>query len=426
MAASGKILTRYILGRRLGKGSYGRVSELIDTRTGKVGAAKIITNTNKGISSILELSILMTYRHPFLNGASQIVTQKGATYIFQDKADGDLVAALKVERPSFDRLERWSFQIIHGLEVLHQEGIIHCDMKPGNCLVFGDDVRITDYTLSVRKISQSDNFSHSPGTCNYKAPEILLHRSWSDGVDVWSLGCTLYYMATGKLLIPKQICLIDPKLDSDQLKDAIYAKVISCIIDWRRRCGDVSAMKEPIMDTKFKPVKLSKHWMSLPTWYKDMILSMTAFDPKERPTLEDIVNRCFPKFTTFSLTFTTTPAKQLDVRSESVIRDIIMKIFKRIPYISKTLTPAFITLALNLYKRSISIPNRRDDEHLCHIEACVWIASKLLTGEPPDTQVYSQLHALLIMEQRICSHLSYRLHISDMTDDLMMEPIIYK
>jgi len=420
MAATGKNLTRYMFGRQLGKGTYGRVVESIDTRSGKVGAVKIINNTNKGISSLLELSILMTYRHPYLNGATRIVTQKGTTYIFQDKADGDLVAALRVDQPSFDRLNRWSFQIIHGLDALHQEGIIHCDMKPNNCLVFGDDIRITDYTLSVRKVLQDDIFSHSPGTCNYKAPEILLHRTWNEKVDVWSLGCTLYYLATGKLLIPKQICLIDPNIDTDQKKAAIYPKVISSIIDWRRRCGDVAAIKEPLPDTDFKPVKFSRSWTALPGWYRELILSMTSFDPNQRPSLESLVLRYFPTFTTHPLTFTTTPGKRLDSRTESVIRDVILKILKRIPYVNKSLAPTFISLSLNLYKRSMTLPNRRDDEHLCHIEACVWIACKLLIGESPDTQVYSQLHTLLIMEQRICAHLSYRLHISEMSDDLMV------
>lgn len=100
-------------------------------------------------------------------------------------------------------------QTLHGLKYLHEQGIIHRDIKCGNLLLTGKDniIKLADFGIST-KISytlKTNNKTSNAGvamTCigspNWMAPEILLGQGATTKSDIWSLGSTLVEMLTGQ------------------------------------------------------------------------------------------------------------------------------------------------------------------------------------------------------------------------------------
>ncbi|KAJ0174127.1 hypothetical protein K1T71_010273 [Dendrolimus kikuchii] len=96
----------------------------------------------------------------------------------------------------------YSRQLLLALRILKKLGIVHADIKPDNILVnekknilklcdFGSATKVDDYEPTPYLVSRF-----------YRAPEIILGIEYKYGVDIWSAACTIYEMATGKIMFP--------------------------------------------------------------------------------------------------------------------------------------------------------------------------------------------------------------------------------
>lgn len=90
-------------------------------------------------------------------------------------------------------------QIVDGLDYLHKMGITHRDVKPANILVNPDGmIKITDFGVSSAVDVPTMTGNTLVGTPWYIAPEMIEGRPYGKSVDIWSLGCTVMELATGK------------------------------------------------------------------------------------------------------------------------------------------------------------------------------------------------------------------------------------
>ena len=202
-----KITGKISVIKQLGEGASGSVYLCQDQSNNKF-ACKIIETKKYGISCIEEPFLMSTIDHPYLNHSFQIELEKGRTLIYQLNGINNLA---KYTRQNYDNNKitnqtflKWSYQIASGLEYLHRNKIIHCDVKASNILLYKDgDIKLTDYSISTFVFSNIRR-QHIIGTPTHRPPEVYQGRDWDYSFDIWSLGCTLYEIKYGGLIFPLQ------------------------------------------------------------------------------------------------------------------------------------------------------------------------------------------------------------------------------
>lgn len=103
---------------------------------------------------------------------------------------------------SLSLIRRFAIQILQALKYLQEQSIIHCDLKPENILLKSADksgIKIIDFGSSCFKNERIYTYIQSRF---YRAPEIILGIPYTSAIDMWSFGCILVELFTGRALFP--------------------------------------------------------------------------------------------------------------------------------------------------------------------------------------------------------------------------------
>lgn len=98
------------------------------------------------------------------------------------------------------RLQRITQQILVALQFVHSLDMIHCDLKPENILIKSYSqvqVKVIDFGSSCFVTDQLSSYLQSR---SYRAPEVILGHTYDQKIDMWSLGCILAELYTGRVL----------------------------------------------------------------------------------------------------------------------------------------------------------------------------------------------------------------------------------
>ena len=90
-------------------------------------------------------------------------------------------------------------KILEGLHYLHQSDVVHCDLKAANILTTKNgNVKLSDFGVSLNLRAMEREMKDVAGTPNWMAPEVIELKGASPKSDIWSLGCTMIELLTGR------------------------------------------------------------------------------------------------------------------------------------------------------------------------------------------------------------------------------------
>jgi serine/threonine protein kinase len=194
---------QYIKGERIGKGAFGVVYLGMDVVTSEHVAVKEIEVDPANVTTVeqvrKEFEFLRQLRHPHVVGVHGFDVQSDRAVIYMEYMPGGSVLSMLNSfkfRLHEGLIRRYVRQALLGLSYLHENGIVHRDIKPGNLLVTLDGtLKLSDFGTCKRITEKSSTLKHV-GTPSYMSPEAIRGKAGPPS-DVWALGASIVEMATG-------------------------------------------------------------------------------------------------------------------------------------------------------------------------------------------------------------------------------------
>ncbi|KAL3050196.1 hypothetical protein OYC64_012269 [Pagothenia borchgrevinki] len=205
-----KVTFKWQRGNKIGEGQYGKVYTCINVDTGELMAMKEIRfqpNDHKTIKETAdELKIFEGIKHPNLVRYFGVELHREEMYIFMEYCDEGTLEEVSRLGLQEHVIRLYSKQTITAINVLHEHGIVHRDIKGANIFLTSSGlIKLGDFGCSVKLRNNTHTMpgevNSTLGTAAYMAPEVIT-RAKGEGhgraADIWSLGCVLIEMVTGK------------------------------------------------------------------------------------------------------------------------------------------------------------------------------------------------------------------------------------
>ncbi|EMR11364.1 hypothetical protein PNEG_00391 [Pneumocystis murina B123] len=196
----------YTLQELIGRGSYGAVYKGIHNETKQVVAIKVLNldTTEDDVADIQrEISMLSQLKQV---DAQNVVRYHGSflydtrLWVIMDFCEGGSIRTLmkscRIEEKYLSVIIR---EILIALNYIHRSGIIHRDIKAANILITNDGrVQLCDFGVAAQLTANNFKRNTFVGTPYWMAPEVITEgASYNFKADIWSLGITIYEIATG-------------------------------------------------------------------------------------------------------------------------------------------------------------------------------------------------------------------------------------
>ncbi|XP_051709731.1 mitogen-activated protein kinase kinase kinase 1 [Oryctolagus cuniculus] len=206
--------TEWLKGQQIGLGAFSSCYQAQDVGTGTLMAVKQVTyvrNTSSEQEEVVEalreeIRMMSHLNHPNIIRMLGATCEKSNYNLFIEWMAGGSVAHLLSKYGAFKEsvVINYTEQLLRGLSYLHENQIIHRDVKGANLLIdsTGQRLRIADFGAAARLASKGTGAGEFQGqllgTIAFMAPEVLRGQQYGRSCDVWSVGCAIIEMACAK------------------------------------------------------------------------------------------------------------------------------------------------------------------------------------------------------------------------------------
>ncbi|TVY84235.1 Serine/threonine-protein kinase prp4, partial [Lachnellula suecica] len=298
---------RYHVQANLGKGMFSGVVRASDTETNKLVAIKLIRNNETmRRAGMKEIEILQKINDADPEDKKHMIRlersfeHKGHLCMVFENLSINLREVLK----KFGRdvginltaVRAYARQMFLGLSLMRKCNILHADLKPDNILV--NEARNMLKICDLGSASDASDNEITPYLVSrfYRAPEIILGMQYDFAIDIWSVGCTLYELYTGKILFTgrtnnqmlRSIMECRGKFTTKVLKRAQFAYVH---FDDMANFKSVEQDKLTGKDT-LKIIPFAKPVRDLRTRLMSASRGLAEPDAKELALFADLLDRC--------------------------------------------------------------------------------------------------------------------------------------
>lgn len=258
---------RYEQIQEIGVGAYGTVYRARDRENdGQIVALKRLrvqaSEEGMPLATVREIALLKQlerFDHPNIVRLLDVccgrrtARETRLTLVFEH-VDYDLETFMQENNPiDLSKVKDIAKQLLTGLDFLHSQRVVHRDLKPQNVLISQNMVvRIADFGLA-RLYCADSSLTQVVVTLWYRAPEVLLHRSYHSGVDLWGCGCIVAELLNNQPLFMGN--------------------------------GEISQLRT-IFDTRGLPPESD--------WPSESNISRQSFLPEQRRELSEVVTRATP------------------------------------------------------------------------------------------------------------------------------------
>lgn len=262
--STGNFFEEYELLNTLGNGSYSVCKLARHRATGFQYAVKIINRTNCDCRE--EVEILLRYgHHPGIVSLKGVHEEAGKVYlVLQLLKGGDLLDYISAKgRLTEKEASSILKTLVSTVAFLHDNGVVHRDLKPPNILFASEDCAAESVTICdmgfAKQLRADNGLLMTPCyTAMYVAPEVLKRQGYDAACDIWSLGVILYIMLSGRCPFSTA-----PN-DSPQ-------RILQ-----RISCGRLDLTAD--------------HWSCISQSVKDLLVDMLHLSPQRRPLASHLLN----------------------------------------------------------------------------------------------------------------------------------------
>ncbi|KAM8733977.1 serine/threonine-protein kinase Nek11 [Acanthopagrus schlegelii] len=205
--SGGQVAKRYSILQSLGRGSFGSVYLVQDSKAADGEELKVLKQIPLGdlrpdetVRATQEAHLLSQLHHPAILTFYHSFLERDAFCIITEFCqDRDLDCKLDEVRRAGRSLPEvqvidWLIQLLLGLHYMHDRRILHRDLKAKNVFLKRNLVKIGDFGVSCLLMGSCDLASTFTGTPYYMSPEVLSQQGYDCKSDIWSLGCLLFEM----------------------------------------------------------------------------------------------------------------------------------------------------------------------------------------------------------------------------------------
>nr|AEK69398.1 mitogen activated protein kinase [Rhizoctonia solani] len=226
----------------IGEGAYGVVVSAVHVPSQRVVAIKKISPFDHSmfcLRTLREIKLLRHFQHENIISILDLLRPSSfdefkEVYLVQERMETDMHRVIRTQELSDDHCQYFIYQTLRALKALHSANVLHRDLKPSNLLLNANcDLKLCDFGLARSALPPPSTAANDASTfmTEYvatrwcRAPEVMLtFKEYTRAIDIWSVGCVLAEMLSGKPLFPgrdyhHQLSLILEVLGTPSLDD---------------------------------------------------------------------------------------------------------------------------------------------------------------------------------------------------------------